>query len=248
MAIAECPVPVLTAIGHEIDNSIADLVAHQRYKTPTAVAESLVDRLDAAAERLDAVQQALVLEVNRLLDEARARADVGPRFIQAVRAATLQNRVRVQGMAGRLLQVTGRRLAGAREDLGAQRVRLKGAALGNIQRASERRTGLAGRLVREAARPVPSATRKIDNLAAQVRLADPVRLLARGYTITQDAEGKTVTRAADLAPGDALVTKFADGEVGSVVQSRKGPKASPSGKVEKRQGPKKIKKGQGALF
>lgn len=248
VAIAGCPVPVLTAIGHEIDTSIADLVGHRQYKTPTAVAESLVDRLDAAAERLETARQGLVTEVARILDEARDRADVGPRFLQAVRAATLQSRVRVQGQAGRLLQVTGRRLGTAREDLGARRVRLKGAALGTLQRATEHRATLAVRLVREAVRPLPAATNTLDNLAAQIRLADPVRLLARGYTITRDAGGKTISRAVDLSPGDPLVTLFADGEVASVVQPGGSARVSPPKKGTRRKGSEKDKKDQGALF
>ncbi len=53
VTIARCPVPVITAIGHEIDRSIADEVAHHACKTPTAAAEFLVDRVDAQAARVD---------------------------------------------------------------------------------------------------------------------------------------------------------------------------------------------------
>jgi len=239
VAIAECPLPVLTAIGHEIDTSIADLVAHNSYKTPTAVAESLVDRLDLSADRLDAVRSGIMFEVARILDHARERTDVGSRFVQAVRAATLQSRVKVQGLAGGLLQVTGRRLGTAREDLGAQRVQLKSAALGNVQQAAQRRAALIERLLREAARPVPTARGKLDNLGAQVRLADPARVLTRGYTITQDSRGRTVTRAAALKTGDTITTRFSDGEVGSLVQSSTGvtgsvKKVSAKGKDKRR--------------
>lgn len=246
VSIARCPVPVLTAIGHEIDTSIADMVSHQRYKTPTAVAESLVDRLDEAADRLETARAGIVFEVERLLDLARERADVGDRFIRAVRAATLQTRMRVQGLASGLAQVAGDRVATARENLGGHAVRLEGVASGTLKRAEQRRSHLAGRLAREALRPLPAATNRLDNLAAQVRLADPERLLARGYTITQDGEGRIVTKASALAEGDAITTRFADGEVGSVVQagSVKSKAPNKTNKVKKGKGGKSDGKGK----
>ena len=80
VTIAECDAPVITAIGHEIDHSIADLVAHRACKTPTAAAEFLVARVDVAAERLAAARQKLLAEVAALCDRAERRLANGDRL------------------------------------------------------------------------------------------------------------------------------------------------------------------------
>jgi len=75
VAIAECPVPVITAIGHEVDTSIADLVAHHACKTPTAAAEFLVERVDAASARLEDTADRLATAA--LQDRPDGQADHG---------------------------------------------------------------------------------------------------------------------------------------------------------------------------
>jgi len=96
---------------------------------------------------------------------------------------------------------------------------------------------LSTRLGREALRPVGIRGARLESLATQVRLMDPNRLLARGYTITLDADGRAVTKAAALAAGDLIETRFSDGQVRSLVQPGKG-KSKTNGK-EKRSGGKK---------
>jgi len=77
VSIAECSIPVVTAIGHEIDTSIADMVAHQSCKTPTAAAEHLVEIIDGAARRLDDAAERLLTRSHDLLEEAHRRLEVG---------------------------------------------------------------------------------------------------------------------------------------------------------------------------
>jgi exodeoxyribonuclease VII large subunit len=238
-AIARCPAPVITAIGHEIDRSIADMVAHHACKTPTAAAEFLVDRVDAAARRLDEAADRLRGAALDLLDEAGARLEVGERLSRAVRSARLVGSMQVQRSAGRLQAAVGSRLETARSTLAALQSRAGTGALTGVSRARERLGGLGARLPekaaarvtaarselgsqtrrlgREALRPVPDRTRRLDNLAAQVRLLDPQRVLARGFTITLGADGQALKRAADAGAGDTITTRFTDGRVDSVV-------------------------------
>src|SRR3954454_5334368 len=72
LAIAHCPIPVLTGIGHEVDTTIADLVAHTRHKTPTACAAALVGAVVAWCERLDAVRVAIARAARAAADRAAA--------------------------------------------------------------------------------------------------------------------------------------------------------------------------------
>lgn len=272
VAIAECPVPVVTAIGHEIDTSIADLVAHHACKTPTAAAEFLVERVDRAAAQVTEMSQKLAVLATAQVDMARRRSDVADRLVRAVDRTVLRARMVCQALGAGLQTRVTRRLDTERSGLGDLRVRLGTTAVRRVgqgrtrlagladrtgsradavvDRGRRSLTGLVGRMIREAPRPVERARVHLDSVASQIRLTDPQRLLVRGYTITTDAGGSAVRAAADLAPGDKIQTRFADGKVASIVQPGQDP-ATKSGK-EKPRGGKKDKPqedtGQETLF
>jgi len=246
VAIAECPVPVITAIGHEVDTSIADLVAHHACKTPTAAAEFLVERVDAASARLEDTADRLATAALDLLDQSRARIDLTDRLIRGAEGVRLRARIRYQSTAGRLHGRLSRSLTDGRAVLAELRTKLGTTAVTGISRAREKvgglRVGIAGaagartagakhhqvvltdRLQREALRPLVTLGTRLENLATQVRLLDPGRLLARGFTITTDAGGRAVTSAAALDSGDIIDTRFSDGRVRSLVQPQTGTK------------------------
>ncbi|MCK9996866.1 MAG: exodeoxyribonuclease VII large subunit [Candidatus Krumholzibacteria bacterium] len=249
VAIAECSVPVITAIGHEIDTSIADLVAHHACKTPTAAAEFLVETVDEASNRLEEATERLGRAAEGICLRARVRYQSA--------AGRMQDRVSRSLEAGRgvladlrtgLGTIAVTRISYARETLGGLQVGLAGAAAALTAIARREQESLTGRLVREAVRPVVSQGARLEGLAAQTRLMDPDLLLARGFTITLDEQGRAVTKAASLAPGNIIGTRFSDGLVRSIVQPghelAAGGKSSKKGK---RSGGKKdkAKKGTG---
>ncbi|MFH1844991.1 MAG: exodeoxyribonuclease VII large subunit [bacterium] len=124
VAIATSPLPVITAIGHEIDHSIADVVAFHACKTPTAAAEFLVGRVADVDRRLQELSQKLVRSFAERLVAARDRlagsvviGDRAGRLLQATQG-------RLHDLAGRLDREVGRQVATAREDLVQQRTRL----------------------------------------------------------------------------------------------------------------------------
>lgn len=271
VALARCPVPVITAIGHEIDTSIADLVAHQSCKTPTAAAEYLVEIIDHQARRLDDAAERLVRLCRDRLTTARRRLDVGARLVARVDWLLLGTRLRLQRLAGDLLHGTSTRLQGARTCLARRGARLEMAVQRNLQRARGRvqtagpRLALTtrvavnkargeldrsqARLRREALRPLPAADHRLQSLSEKVRLLDPKRLLARGYSMTTDAGGRLIKSSRDTAPGDTLFTHWADGKVRSLVQPGAGtgptPKRSTKGR---KRGSKQEEGGQESLF
>lgn len=243
VAIATCPLPVVTAIGHEIDTAIADLVAHTRCKTPTAAAQLLVDRVDAARRRLDAAAARLAALAaaraaaarRRLRDVARGLERQVGRRVRGAAAALAGQRLRLIAAAtGRLARAragtdeAGRRLPrAARAVLGGGRARLEApagrlrpeallAAWPRRRRDLDREEARVARLARAA---LGRAAARLDALAGQARLLDPQRLLGRGYTLTLDAGGRPLKSVAGLALGDRITTRFHDGEAASVVAS-----------------------------
>lgn len=173
-AIASQPVPVLAGIGHEIDQSIVDDVAHATFKTPTATAAFVVDRVRAAHQRAEVAWADI------------ARAAGGGIEIAEDRLAQ---------RAGRLVALATTATRRADERLDARASRVGGLARGRLREASAR----------------------LDTVAARTDAADPIRLLARGWSLTRTADGRLVRTAADATDGTELITTLADGEIRSTV-------------------------------
>lgn len=218
-AVALSPVPVLTGLGHEIDLSIADAVAHTALKTPTKVAELLVERVAAADRAQAAIGEALrraALERLRAGREALGRADKGVELAR-LRLASAGHRLAEHGRA---LARLGRSRLGAEERRRRALARRLATA---APRLLERRTGQPGRVA--AALVAVSRARLGEaraTLAGLARLCDqlaPRRTLERGYSITRDATGRVLRDPAAVAAGERLTTTLSGGELTSRVET-----------------------------
>ena len=217
--IANCPIPVFTGVGHEIDRAIADEVAHTAFKTPTACAAHLVERVRTHAADVDEVYSRIL----RLSTEQVAQAERSVRE-RAVRAVDRSRRglvvadQRVVHQADRIGRQATQVLALQSASLARTSGRISGTSRAHLQAAQRQVQVDAARLVRRAPRMPVEADRTLNALAARVDALDPVRTLARGWSITRRADGTLLRDAADLHPGDALVTTLAHGEVTSRVE------------------------------
>ena len=186
---AQFPLPIITGIGHERDDSVVDNVAHTRMKTPTAVATFLIGRM---AEQL------------ALLDELRRTVCEATRNQLTVKKTTWQI------LATRFpVFVTGH-LERHRADLHTLTARLS-----SVPQLLEKHTEqleLVPVHIRKAADAM--LTRHTHELALSeqhIKLASPDHILKRGYTLTLK-DGKIVKHAADLSAGDEISVRFTDGE------------------------------------
>ena len=201
-AIATAPVPVFTGIGHEVDRSIADEVAHTAHKTPTAAAAAVIARVRQFQAEVDDRAAAIARAVHRSLRVADGRLD------------DRTGRVARSGVRALDRQATTLERAGIRAVRGA----------GRSLAAAEARLARPTRLVGErATRTFALAERDLDGIAARVRAHDPQLVLARGWSITTTADGTLVRRPADAPPGTTLVTRLADGRITSTVADPPGP-------------------------
>jgi exodeoxyribonuclease VII large subunit len=218
-AVALMPVPVLTGIGHEIDTSVVDVVAHASYKTPTACAAAIVERVhdflgvlherwDALAEHVDGH---LVEADDRLAARAR-RIAVATRHRVTVADQVLEHRAHRLGRAAR----QEIRRADHTSERAADRVRTLAhvhleRADGTLARASDRiRAERLGQLLNVEGH-------RLDTLTARLAANDPQRVLARGWSLTRTADGRIVRRTADAPVGAELHTMLADGKLVSRV-------------------------------
>lgn len=217
-AIAACPVPVLTGIGHEVDTSVADEVAHTLAKTATACAQLLVARVATLVSTLDGTWAAIATRAvrdvahhdERLIGQARhlSRSARVALDRSTTRLEVVADRSRRASQAG--LDVAGRRLDG-------HRGRITGAARSHLRAAEVLVAAGERRVAHRAPRAVVDSERVLTGLESRLRALDPERTLARGWSITRGPDGRVVRSPGDVAPGDELATIVAGGELRSEV-------------------------------
>lgn len=196
---AQFPLPILTGIGHERDDTVVDLVAHTRLKTPTAVAAFLIERMDQAALALENVRQAVVrIASERMRTEKQTLQRYTSRIPLVVGQRLERNRALLQQLGGRLPSLAQGFVH--RKQLAVDRFTLQ---------------------LRSAATNRLNEKQRFLQLQEQfVRLASPDYILRRGYSLTL-RNGQIVKRAEELRPGERLTTRFMDGEVQSVVEEKR---------------------------
>ena len=197
-AIAACPVPTISAVGHEVDFSLADLAADHRAATPTAAGEMSVPVLGDLAALLDKEERRLHREMQRKVQDARQTLD---QWMQ-----------RAQMRMERGIGERRRRLAEVHARLEARHPRAQ------LARERAQVQDLYGRLDTVMRRRLDRGRRDLAVLAAELRSLSPLQVLERGYAIAR-GPGGVVTAAEQVAVGDAVSLRLARGAVDCRVEA-----------------------------
>lgn len=192
---AQFPLPVITGIGHERDDTVIDMVAHTRVKTPTAAAEFLVNHLRRTAERLETFAQCVYQEVPSMLSRERERLDSWMARIPARVQMCLQ-----------------------REGFAQERLvkRLEMSVQACLQSERHRQELCLQRVENALSVRMQVERHRLELFSQRVKAASPDLLLKRGYSMTLK-DGKAVTDASLLQPGDVVETRLAKGRFKSKV-------------------------------
>jgi exodeoxyribonuclease VII large subunit len=239
-AVARAGCPVVAGLGHEIDRSVVDLVAHTSLNTPTKVAEFLIERVSTVEARLDwlgvelrhhalgHLREAgeLVARCERSIDRvalrlagARRRLEFASRGLErAARATLAAGAARRRSVERRLAAAAPRFLVRLEAAPRRLRARLAIAA----PRYLARRRSLPERLFESfepaVSRRLALGRQRLDAYARLCSGLSPARVLARGFSVTRDERGAVVRRSTDVAPGSRLSTELADGRIVSRVE------------------------------
>jgi len=213
-AIAACSIPVVAAVGHEIDQTIADLVADARAATPTAAAEMVAASRNRLAERLEGVQRRASAALSHRLLRARARLQASglQRSLRQPARLLRGYRQRLDDQFSRIADHVGRRLVVGRRTLheAARLLSTRNPTAMALRRRARAERAMAaaetaiGRLLQARAARLEAARARIEALS-------PLAVLGRGYSITRRrADGTVVRRAADVNAGDRVTVRLAE--------------------------------------
>ena len=221
-AIVASAVPVISAVGHETDFSLADFAADLRAPTPSAAAELLAPSQDDLLRRLRTLDARMRNLQRQQLRAAMQRADRA-----ALRLHALHPRARLQ-LLQRRQQDGLRRLAAAwQRRAAADRSRLRHVdAVLRAAHPQRRLSRLRERLAAIASRPQSAIGRRLANdamrlrgLARSLQAVSPLATVARGYAILQQPDGRVVRSVLDAAPGDVLDARLGDGSLSVAVRA-----------------------------
>jgi exodeoxyribonuclease VII large subunit len=193
-AVAACPVPIISAVGHEIDFTLCDFAADVRAETPSAAAELISSSFVAGGERTARAAEAMDDRITAAVERQGDRLDhAGSRLrLLSPRAVIEQNQLRLDDLSNRALA----------------------AVRAGVQRQHQQLAIVAGRY--RGCSPDPRISLESHRLLAlwkRLQSASPESVLHRGFAIVRDDQGCPVSRRASVKAGQRLTNEFADGNV-----------------------------------
>lgn len=206
-AVANCTIPIISAVGHETDTTLCDFAADLRAPTPTAAAEIAVPVRSDLLQRVGQLGLRIANIVRKRVDLAAERLEAQRRLMPRLSDLAAPHQLRTDDLAERLRQ-------SLRTRVGKAEIAYSGPAMMLHPRLLTRR--------------VEQGQQRLDALTRLAGSLHPEAPLKRGFARVTDADGKTImSRAAAVKAGDVTL-RFVDGEVGSVVNGSAPPRSSTS--------------------
>ena len=217
-AIAHAPIPVLTGLGHEIDQAIADLTSHTAFKTPTKVAEFLVERVQIAERRVIESGRALGRASLEKLRQGRETLGRAERGLALASWRLARERSELRHLAQQIPRAASRYLEGSRRKLGEMPRRISAAAPLPFERNRHQATRLAERIASRSELRLRELQERLTGWQRLCVQLAPERILERGFSITRDGGGKVLTDPAQVAAGQQVISQLAGGRLSSRVE------------------------------
>ena len=193
-------IPVISAVGHEIDFTISDFVADVRAPTPSAAAELAVREMGDLEDEIALIDRRLKQSLKTMAQDFRLRLNRSAHSYVFREPANLllRHRQKIRGLEMQMAHL------------------LKSGVQQAHQRIDELGMVMQHRMQSKAAED----RQKLQRLESQLRMLNPLAVLGRGYSLTRKPDGTLVRRAADIEKGEMIVTQLADGKVISTITEK----------------------------
>lgn len=192
-AVAACAVPVISAVGHEIDFTLCDFAADVRAETPSAAAELITSHFVASLERIGRIRADLTDLLNGAVGQAKERLDHARSRLRLLAPAAQieQGYLRLDDLSNRLSATLRATTQQRRQELAEARARL-------AHRSPETK--------------VQQESQRLLALWKRLQSASPKSVLNRGYVILRDEDNRPIARRTELRKGQAVTAEFGDGQ------------------------------------
>ncbi|MCX5688939.1 MAG: exodeoxyribonuclease VII large subunit, partial [Planctomycetota bacterium] len=220
-AIVHCPIPVVAAIGHETDTTIAELVADERCATPTQAAVRLTPDAPALLREVDSIGNRLTYLLQQQLGSAARLLDsIASRPVFASPSGTLAAyRSALDRCRERLAACMNAQRSTAHISLDRLALRLERCRPAALHAAREQAViRLESRLDAAMKHRLASSLALVEAKGRELAAVSPLRVLERGYSVTTDASGRLIRSNKDALPGTLLTTQVSDGRIESRVE------------------------------
>ncbi len=220
-AIIRSRIPVISAVGHEIDFTISDFVADLRAPTPSAAAELVVGRKDAFEARIAVLEKQLAQHLRTRLVAVRGRLTTLARHYVFREPANLvlRHRQRLATLRGAMQHQLVGGVRDVRQRVMMTQGTMRHCLVGGLREVRQRVDENGARMGHRLALRRQLAAERLTRYRLQLRALDPRGVLGRGYTLTRTVEGRVLASVKDLAVGQRLVTEFGDGCVVSTAET-----------------------------
>jgi exodeoxyribonuclease VII large subunit len=219
-AIFACETPIVSAVGHEIDFTIADFVADMRAPTPSAAAELVVRERDSIISEIARLRESLARSVDTFLVDFEHRLEIALSSYGFRRPADmlLQGEQRLDDLGERMAELANRRIGDCVAATDVARARLASARPEKLIASLRDRTASARRMLDErAGGALGRLEAALAERAAKLDSMSPLAVLGRGYSIAYH-EGKILKKATDASPGDEINIRLHEGSLQCAVE------------------------------
>ena len=217
--IAQFPLPVLTGIGHDRDETIADLVAHTNLKTPTAVAEFLIAKLSDFDEYLNELGERAISQSQSLVEDWQKDVEMlSAKILSQVKLHMSREEQMLKSKAVLFRQAAKASILSQKQHLSHLTNRTQSKALTTVNYRRQNISMLQKNFVSSLKSHIKEETRRLNHWETANQLLDPVNVLQRGYSLTY-LNGKITKSAKTINIGDQITTQWADSSATSTVNN-----------------------------
>ncbi|UYG00621.1 exodeoxyribonuclease VII large subunit [Halomonas sp. GD1P12] len=220
-AIFNSRLPVMSAVGHEVDTTLADFAADVRAPTPSAAAERLVPDGRALLQALGQSEARLTRAVRASLQRESQRLDHLRARLKHPGEQLAQRRQHVETLFQRLQRAMNHSLGQQQSRTAQLAKRLASQDMTRLHQAEQARLAQLDRRLKGAvARTLEARRARLSSVARELNAVSPLAVLGRGYAIAQDSTGQVVRRAEDTVPGQTLSLRLGEGRLSVEVKRR----------------------------
>ena len=222
-AIALSAIPIISAVGHEIDTTIADLVADVRAPTPSIAGELVVPRKSDKRREVADLRDELTLQIQTIVQRRRREIEYLTRRLRDPRRLIDHRNLRVDELTQRMQKALRHRSALARQRVaGATRSLNKASPAARVRAERSRLEALLRRIGERVAGTARDRRRDVGALSGRLNALSPLAVLNRGYAIVRNVKRDAIVRSpADAEDGDPLAIRVAGGELNARAGGRK---------------------------